>query len=89
LHLKSWCSFAAEHRAVKPSRGPSTASVIASLKSKERKLLDLYYAEKIDADGFAVEQQRLKVQIASLETEIAIFERDQRERDAAGLTPLI
>jgi site-specific DNA recombinase len=73
-----------EHRAVKPSRGPSTASVIASLKSKERKLLDLYYADKIDADGFAVEQQRLKAQITSLETEIAIFERDQRERDAAA-----
>jgi hypothetical protein len=73
-----------EHRAVNPSRGPSTASVIASLKTKERKLLDLFYADKIDADGFAVEQQRLKAQITSLETEIAIFERDQRERDAAA-----
>jgi hypothetical protein len=73
-----------EHRAVRPSHGPSTASVIASLKTKERKLLNLYCADKIDADGVAIEQERLKSQITSLETEIAIFEHDQRERDAAA-----
>jgi hypothetical protein len=40
--------------------------VIASLKVKERKLLDLYYADKIDQDGFAEESRRLTTQRLAL-----------------------
>ena len=74
----------ARHRVVKPSPGPTASSVVASLRAKERKLFDLYYADRIDAEGFATEQRRLKVQITSLETDLANAERDQRTRDAAA-----
>ena len=73
-----------EHRATEPTRGPSASSVVASLKLKERKLLDLYYADKIDADGFAVEQQRLKIQITTLESEIDHVERERSSLDRAA-----
>lgn len=73
-----------KHCTIAPAHGPSAASIIASLKSKERKLLDLYYADKIDGDGFATEQRRLKAQITALDSEIANFERDQKARDAAA-----
>ena len=73
-----------EHRATEPTRGPSASSVVASLKLKERKLLDLYYADKIDADCFAVEQQRLKIQITTLESEIDHVERERSSRDRAA-----
>ena len=73
-----------EHRRVEPSVGPSVASVIASLRVKERKLLDLYYADKIDADGFAIERLRLTTQIDALESEIAKAEFERLARDEAA-----
>jgi len=73
-----------EHRHADSPVGPSTASVVASLRLKERKLLDLYYADKIDADGFAAEQQRLKTHINSLESEMANADLDRKSRDQAA-----
>ena len=73
-----------EHRHVESPAGPSTASVVASLRLKERKLLDLYYADKIEADGFAAEQQRLKTHINSLENEMANADLDRKSRDQAA-----
>jgi len=65
--------------------GPSTASVIAALRAKERKLLDLYYADKIDPDGFAEESRRLTTRRLTLEGEIVELERAQRSREWASL----
>jgi hypothetical protein len=58
-------------------------SVIASLQKKERKLLDLYYADQIDADTFSSEHHRLATQIKTLQKEADDFDRDQRTRDEA------
>ena len=68
-----------------PRRGPSTTSVIASLRIKERKLLDLYYADKIDQDGFGEESRRLTTQRLTLESEIAEVELALRTREYASL----
>ena len=70
---------------VNPRRGPSTAAVIASLKAKERKLLDLYYADKIDQDGFAEESKRLTTQRHCLESEVAERELALRTSEWASL----
>jgi DNA invertase Pin-like site-specific DNA recombinase len=59
-------------------KGPSAGSVIASLKKKERKLLDLYYADKIDQDGFAQESTRLTTQRVTIQSEIDAAELAQR-----------
>ena len=48
--------------------------MIASLKIKERKLLDLYYADKIDQDGFAKESMRLTTQRLALQAELDAVE---------------
>ena len=68
-----------------PSRGPSTASVITSLRTRERKLLDLYYADKIDQDGFADESRRLTTQRLALESEVAEMEHAKRSSEWASL----
>ena len=47
------------HRRAQAKSGPTHASVIASLQKKQRKLLDLHYADQIDADTFAVEHRHL------------------------------
>ena len=63
--------------------GPTAASTVLSLGAKQRKLLDLFYADKIDPDGFAEENQRLSAQIATLRDQIAQREFDEHRRDAA------
>jgi hypothetical protein len=67
-----------------PAKGPSVGSVIASLKAKQRKLLDLYYADQISAVIFADEENRLAAQIATLEEEAAGVELAKRCRDQAA-----
>ncbi len=52
--------------------------MIASLRVKERKLLDLYYADKIDQDGFALESTRLTTQRLGLQVEVEAVELVQR-----------
>ncbi|HVB69900.1 MAG TPA: recombinase family protein [Acidimicrobiales bacterium] len=69
------------HRGPQTHRGPSVASVVASLKTKERKLLDLYYADQINAETFAEESRRLSTQIATLQDEMADTERERQTRD--------
>ncbi|MGP0029761.1 MAG: recombinase family protein, partial [Acidimicrobiales bacterium] len=59
------------HRRVVGPVGPSVASTVAKLNLKLRKLLDLYYADKIDGDRYAEEERLLTGQIATLEAEEA------------------
>ena len=58
--------------------GPSATSAITSLKTKERKLLELYYADKINQDTFAEESQRLSTRRAALQDEIDTAESKLR-----------
>ena len=51
--------------------------MIASLKKKERKLLDLYYADQIDADTFAVEHSDIVTKLKTLEQEVDATEREK------------
>ena len=70
----------AHHTAPTPaSTGPS----VAALKAKRTKLLDLYYADKISADAFGDEEQRLTAQIHELET--ADTDRQERAAERSGL----
>ena len=72
------------HRHQKAPRGPSPVSVIASLQVKERKLLDLYYADKIDQDGFADESTRLTKYRIALQSEVDALEEAQRTMERAA-----
>ena len=70
----------AHHTAPTPaSNGPS----VAALKAKRTKLLDLYYADKISADAFGDEEQRLTAQIHELET--AATDRQHRAAERSEL----
>jgi site-specific DNA recombinase len=71
------------HQRAEEPKGPSVAKVIASLQKKERKLLDLYYADQIDSDTFGPEHRRLVTQIKTLQKEVDDFARDQKTRDDA------
>jgi len=57
-------------------RGASPAATLAKLAQDRRKLLELYYADKISADGFAAEETRL---CAAIETERARALDEQHE----------
>ena len=71
------------HRRIEAPKGSSVVSVIASLKRKDRKLLELIYADQIDADTYGEEHRRLTTQIRALEQETDDFERDQKIREDA------
>jgi hypothetical protein len=71
------------HRRAETPKGPSVTTVIASLEKKRRKVLDLHYADQIDAETFAEEHRRLTTQIKSLQKEAEDFEREQRIREEA------
>ena len=71
------------HRRAEVPTGPSRASVIASLHKKQRKLLDLHYADQIDAETFATEHRHLASQIKSLTEEVENLEREQAQREIA------
>jgi len=72
-----------EGRREQAPRGPSATSAIASLKIKERKLLDLYYADKIDSDAFGNESRRLATQRTTLQSEVDEMERKSHEAERA------
>ena len=57
------------HQRADAPKGSSVTLVIASLQKKERKLLDLYYADQIDSDTFSSEHRRLVTQIKTLQKE--------------------
>ncbi len=66
-------------------RGPrdpsATPGALGGIEAKRRKLLELYYADKIDADFFAAEDSRLR-QRFQVETSQAIQrERIERQQD--------
>ncbi len=71
------------HGQQRVSKGPSAASVIASLRVKERKLLELFYADKIDQDSFAHESTRLTTQRSALQAQVDAFELAQRSSSQA------
>jgi site-specific DNA recombinase len=71
------------HRRAESPKGPSVTTVIASLEKKRRKVLDLHYADQIDAETFAEEHRRLTTQIKSRQKEADDFDRDQRIREEA------
>ena len=62
-------------RAVEPARrsGAAPAVRLEKLSDRRRKLLELYYADKISAEGFAEEEQRLMQAISAV--------REEAERD--------
>jgi NifU-like protein involved in Fe-S cluster formation len=69
-------------------RGPSAASVVTSLKLKQRKLLDLYYAGKVNQDIFAEESTRLTTQQSALQSEIEATDDARRAMDDAAALPI-
>jgi site-specific DNA recombinase len=71
------------HRRAQAPSGPSIASVIASLEKTRRKVLDLHYADQIDAETFAEEHRRFTSQIKSLQSEADDFARDQTMHEQA------
>jgi DNA invertase Pin-like site-specific DNA recombinase len=71
------------HQRTERHEGPSVATVIASLRKKEQKLLNLYYADQIDADTFGPEHRRIVTQIKTLQKEADDFDGDQKIRDEA------
>jgi hypothetical protein len=71
------------HRRSEAPQGPSVTSVVASLQKKERKLLDLYYADQIDQDTFSTEHGRFITQIKTLQKEAENFALDQKIREDA------
>ncbi len=62
-----------------PSRGPSAAATLAKLAEDRRKLLELYYAGQITADGFQEEESRLATAL------VAARERAADERHETRL----
>jgi site-specific DNA recombinase len=70
------------HRLAEAPSGPSAASTIARLTAKYRKLLDLYYADQIDGESFAAENERLTAQIDTLHEESIRLESDRLREDA-------
>ena len=71
------------HRRAETPKGPSRASVIASLQKKQRKLLDLHYADQIDAETFASENHHLVSQIKTLQLEIDNLKSEESRREEA------
>jgi hypothetical protein len=71
------------HRRAESPRGPSVTSVIVGLQKKQRKLLDLHYADQIDADTFAEEHRQLTTKVKTLRQQAADFEREQKVREEA------
>ena len=69
------------HRRINPPAGSSVASTITVLNGKLRKLLDLYYEDKISAESFTAEERRLTTQIATLEDEAAALRVEQANRE--------
>ena len=69
------------HRREITPAGPSVAATITSLKDKISQLLGLYYASKISDDTFAAEEQRLRLQITTLEAEAAARKAESEHRE--------
>ena len=60
------------------ARSLTVQSTLTSLATKKRKLLDLYYSDRIDGSTFSVEERRLSAQMALLEAEL----EEQHEKKA-------
>ena len=71
------------HRRAESPKGPSRASVVTSLQKKQRKLLDLHYADQIDGETFASENHHLASQIKSLQLEIEYLQNEESRREEA------
>jgi hypothetical protein len=62
-----------------PSRGPRAPAIIADLRKRRLKLLDLHYSGKISADLFAEQEAEITSQLESLEGSLR-EEQEKRER---------
>jgi len=71
-------------RAPRAGRSVGSAATLAELQEKRRKLLDLHYAERIGADLYAEEEQRLRRQIDALRGEEADHAADTERRDGVA-----
>ena len=58
------------------SEGPATT--LKALSDERRKLLDLYYAEKISADGFHQEEARNAAAIEAVRQQLALEGHEER-----------
>jgi hypothetical protein len=69
-----------------PRRGRRTrASNLAALTERRRKLLDLYYSDKISPEGFAEEDRRIAAQIEAVRVEAAEGERKEATTDEVSV----
>ncbi len=59
----------------------SDAGSVSGVERRRRKLLDLYYSDRIDPDQFAQEDRRLRAELELLAVEAAQFEADERRMD--------
>ena len=57
--------------------------MITSLKKKERKLLDLYYADQNHSDTFATEHRDIVTKLKTLQQEVDTTEREESLRALA------
>jgi site-specific DNA recombinase len=71
------------HKRVETPHAPSTKSAIGALEKKQRKLLDLHYGDKIDAETFATEHRHIVTQIKTLQDEAAEAAQEDSRREAA------
>jgi len=71
------------HKRAETPKGPSVTKVIESLQKKERKLLDLYYADQIDSETFGTEHRDLVTKLKTLQKEREDVEREQKIRNEA------
>jgi site-specific DNA recombinase len=60
------------------TRRAAPAKTLKSLNDERRKLLDLYYAEKISADGFQQEEGRIATAIEAVRQQLALEGHEER-----------
>jgi hypothetical protein len=73
-----------EHRRQETPAGPSATTVVAALRRKQDKLLELHFADQIDGDTFATKNRLLVTQIVALEDEDKRRQKDLETREHAA-----
>lgn len=78
-HLAEARGPVAERRAA--HLGGADGRTVRAVESKRRKLLDLYYSDKISADLFALEDRRLTDELQRAAVEVQFLEAEERKLD--------
>ena len=73
--------YGAEPPGARRGRRPSPALTLGTLSDQRHKLLDLYYAGKISADGFKEEEDRLCTDIEIARTQAAEEQSVERAKN--------